>query len=212
MKLYLSSYGLGNQPSAFVNLLGKNKLGAIIMNAQDHKDETSRKERYDKELSDLSNLGLKAEELDLREYFGKESKLKETLNKYGFVWIRGGNVFVLMRAMKSSGFNKVIKPLLEDELVYAGYSAGPVAATPDFHGIENVDDPNIVPDGYSKDIVWQGLGLIDYYLAPHYRSEHPESEAIENTIEYFKKHKMKYKTLIDGQAIVIKDNVTEIME
>ena len=51
----------------------------------------------------------------------------------------GGNSFLLLRAMKQSGFDKLIVPLVENDiLVYAGFSAGAVLATPTLHGIELV--------------------------------------------------------------------------
>lgn len=43
-------------------------------------------------------------------------------------------------------------------------------------GIELVDDPSKVYEVYGTSITWEGLGLIDYSIAPHYRSNHPESE------------------------------------
>lgn len=52
-------------------------------------------------------------------------------------------------------------------------------------------------------MIWGGLGVLDYAVAPHYRSNHPESEDIEKCVEYFKANNIPYKTLHDGEAIVI---------
>lgn len=213
MRLYLSSYGLGNQPHALVDLLGANKRAAIISNAGDYHTETEIAERIDSDVAAFAAIGIEAQELDLKQYFGKQAELAAALGQYGLVWLRGGNSFVLQRAIDASGFTEVIKTLLaKDEIVYGGYSAGAVVASPNLRGIDIVDDPNMVPEGYSAAVPWQGMHLIDYSIAPHYRSNHPESEAIERTVEYFEHQNMPYRALRDGQVIVIKGSDETVLE
>lgn len=203
MKLYLSSDRLGNAPEKLVELVSNNKNVAVIANAMDFVENLEREESVKREIEDLRNLGLFPEEIDLRDYFGKQKELSKKLNDYGAVWVRGGNTFVLNRAMIQSGFDKLIRERNNDQtFVYAGYSAGVCVLTPTLHGLELVDYPNIVPEGYSPEIIWEGLGIVDFSLAPHYRSDHPESERIEKVVEYFIKHKMPFKTLHDGEVIV----------
>lgn len=168
--------------------------------------------RLDVEMQAMKGLGFRPEELDLRYYFDKREQLVEKLKEYGLLWIRGGNVFVLQRAMRQSGFDKCIRSLVESEnLVYAGFSAGSCAATPHLRGIELVDDANVIPEGYDPEIVWEGLNFVPYSIAPHYRSNHYESAAIEKTVEYFKKHAISYKTLHDGQAIIVDGDFEKIV-
>jgi dipeptidase E len=66
-----------------------------------------------------------------------------------------------------------------------------------------VDDPDIIPTGYNPDIIWEGLGLISYAIAPHYKSDHPESAATDNLVQYYIEHHMLFKTLHDGEVIVV---------
>ena len=66
--------------------------------------------------------------------------------------------------------------LERDAIAYGGYSAGIVMLTPSLHGVDP-DDPKIVPTGYPPAIIWECLGLIPYAIAPHYKSDHPESAA-----------------------------------
>jgi dipeptidase E len=61
----------------------------------------------------------------------------------------------------------------------------------------------MVPAGYPEEIIWEGLALINYCLAPHFRSNHPESELIEQTINYFLNNKILFKALRDGEVIII---------
>lgn len=204
MRLYLSSYKLGNKPEEILSLIGENKRTAIIANAQDSKPADSRAERVQQEIDSLTALGLLPEELDLRDYFGKTAELKEALKNFGYFWVRGGNVFLLRRAYKQSGFDSLIVELLhEDKVAYGGFSAGVCVLAPSLKGIELVDPKNEVAEGYEKEIVWDGLGILNYAVAPHYRSDHPESEDIEKCVDYFKANNMPYETLRDGEAILI---------
>ena len=41
------------------------------------------------------------------------------------------------------------------------------AYSPSLHGLQLVDDPNVVPDRYEPTVIWEGLNLIPYAFAPH---------------------------------------------
>ncbi len=212
MRLYLSSYGLGKNPERMVSLLGENKRTAIIMNAQDNVLHTSRSRRLQIEIEQLSELGLKPEELDLRNYFCKPKDLKTALAQFGCFWVRGGNVFLLRRAYRQSGFDKLLVDLLEgDKATYGGFSAGICVLAPSLKGIELVDSKDEVSDGYDRAVIWDGLGVIKYSIAPHYKSDHPESADINKCVDYFIEHNMPYKTLRDGEAIVVNGKYEEIL-
>ncbi len=205
MRLFLSSMNLGDEPERLTALLGSNRHAAIIMNAADFHNGKDRAERYERELASLREIGITGDELDLREYFDKEADLARVLEKYGLVWLRGGNAFILRRAMRQSGFDTIIKDMLgRDAIVYAGYSAGACVATPTLKGLELVDAPDVAPEEYKPEVVWEGLGLVGYSIAPHYRSPlHPETEAINDVVDYFKRNDMPYRALIDGQVITL---------
>lgn len=205
MRLYLSSYKFGNFSDELVKLVGNNKRVAIIANSRDGSSDKERAVKsLEEQIKNLNLLGFLSEELDLRKYFKKKEALKKYLSQFGLVWVLGGNTFVLKRAYEQSGFGLVIKEMLaKDEIVYGGYSAGVVILAPSMKGLEIVDDPDIVPDGYSPEFNWHGLGLVNYSIAVHYRSDHPESAEVEKEVEYLEKNKIPYKTLKDGEVIII---------
>jgi len=206
MKLYLSSYRLGDDPEKLIELFSDNKNIAVIANAMDFVDDAQRKEKAKHSMIELKNLGLLPEEIDLRAYFGKQKELSEKLNNFAAVYVRGGNAFILRKAMLQSGFDNLIKEKNKDpDFVYAGYSAGICVLSPTLHGLELADNLNIVPQGYDKEIIWNGLGIIDYFIAPHYKSNHPESRMVDKVVEYFIEHKMPFKTLRDGEVIIRKN-------
>jgi dipeptidase E len=200
MKLYLSSFRNGNNPGELLKLLGNGRRTALIFNAQDLKPQEDRAN----DLAQESERSLEPEEVDLRQYFGDPQALKERLSQFDLIWVRGGNVFVLRRAFKQSGADIIIPDLLKAEtIVYGGYSAGVDVMQPDLHGIELVDDPNVVPERYDKEIIWDCLGLIPYCVAPHYKSDHPESADVDKVVDYYIDNHIPFVALRDGQAIVI---------
>ncbi len=202
MKLYLSSYRLGENPQTLAEMFRSNKSVAVIANSMDFlTDELQRQEAAAREIKDLKDLGLEPEEVDLRDYFGKSELLSAKLSKFGGIWSRGGNVFILRRAYKESGLDEWLKEHRSNpEFVYAGYSAGVCLLAPSLKGLEIVDDPNKVPDKYATETEWSGLNLISYSIAPHYMSPHPESEAVNLVVEFFNKENIEYKTLKDGEV------------
>ncbi len=205
MRLYLSSFRLGNKPEEMVDLLSGKKHAAIIANATDYKIKEERELSVNREVEDLKSIGLEPEELDLRLYFGRPEHLEQVLSTFDLLWVRGGNSFILRRAFKQSGADEIIKKMLmEDRIVYGGYSAGPVILTPSLKGSEMVDDPKVVPEGYDPQIVWEGLGILSYAFAPHFELPgHPETEAVGRYVDHLTTKGEAYKALHDGQAIVI---------
>jgi len=204
MKLYLSSYKLGSNPEELLKLTGKNNHLGLILNAGDLDTPGERALRVGKNIKELESLGFIAEEIDLREYFGKTDLLRGLLNKFGAVWVKGGNIFILKRAFEQSGFDSIIVDLIKhNSLVYAAESAGAVVVGPTLEGLDLVDNPADIPDGYVSDFSMKGLNLIDYVIAPHYKSNHPESVFIDNVVEYFINNHIPYKTLRDGEVIII---------
>ncbi len=208
MKLYLSSFDLGDHPEKLVELTGSGKRAVVIINALDNVSN-SREKWLPDQIQKLNNLGYITEELDLRNYFGKPEELTKVLATKELVWVTGGNTFLLRRAMKYSGFdNAIINLINNDKIVYGGFSAGVVILYKDLHGLDITDDPNDITEGYDKEIIWDGLGLIDFAVAVHYQSNHSESELTQKEIIYYKEHHIPYKTLQDGEVIVINnDNI-----
>lgn len=206
MRLYLSSFLIGDEPEKFVELVGAGKRVALILNALDNFPET-RDEFFTSQTESLNDLGFAVEELDLRRHFNKSGELRKILEEKDAVWANGGNTFTLRRAMKQSGFDLIITDLLEtNAIAYGGFSAGSVILSPSLRGLEITDNPNDVPDGYDKEIIWDGLGLIDFSIAVHYQSDHSESGLTDLEIEYYKANKIPYKTLRDGEVIIIRND------
>ncbi len=206
MKFYLSSFRLGDKPVELVRLMPENKKIAYIPNACDYTNvDWDKRNKWEKlDMESLRELGLSVEYLDLKEYFGKTDQLRKKLNGFGGVFVRGGNTFILRQAIKLSGFDLIFNELLKrDDFVYAGYSAGICVLASNFKALQQVDDPNDHPYPEQKDTIWEGLGFLDYVILPHYKSDHPESADIDKEVEFAKKNNIPFKTLKDGEVIII---------
>lgn len=204
MKLYLSSFKFGDNPTQLADLTGENKEVAVIMNAADPYGPAKRPQYLASELDSLYRLGLKGHELDLRHYFGNVSGLAQSLGSVGLIWAMGGNAFVLRRAMKLSGFDHIVPDLVrQNKVVYGGFSAGAVVAGSSLRGIDLVDNPDVQVEGYDNAPAWDGMNLVPWVLVPHYKSDHPESQAIDSTVAYLNREHIAYKTLSDGDVLMV---------
>jgi dipeptidase E len=202
MRLYLSSFDIGDAPTELVKLAPNGRVG-IIMNALDNFPD-ARQSWQDAQAEKLVGLGFTVAPLDLRDHFGPASAIGERLAQLDAVWITGGNTFVLRRAMALSGFDVAIKVALEnDRIVYAGFSAAAVVLHRSLRGLELVDDPNDVPEGYPPDVPWEGLDILPFSVVVHFDSEHPESVGASKEVEFYKANGIAFETLKDGQALVI---------
>lgn len=205
MKLFLSSYGLGNHADQLKKLVGKvNGKVAVCVNALDAASDHARTaESVQKELANMESLGFTAEQLDLRDYFGNDN-LAEKMKEYDMVWVRGGNTFILAKAFRQSGFDKLFQTQIKDEtLVYAGYSAAFCVLSKDLHGVELVDDKDASATGYKPGEIWDGMGIIDFHPIVHFRSNHNESDDVEREYRYVLKNKIPHITLKDGDVYLV---------
>ena len=202
MRLYLSSFDIGDDPAELVKLAPDGRVG-LIMNALDNFPD-ARQNWQNAQTEKLTGLGFAVEPLDLRSFFSVPSQMSNSLKQLDAVWVNGGNAFVLRRAMALSGFDEAIKAeLADDAIVYAGFSAAAVVLHQSLRGLELVDDPNDVPEGYPTDVPWDGLGLLPFSIVVHFDSDHPEADGASKEADFYRANGIAFKTLKDGQALVM---------
>jgi dipeptidase E len=211
LKLYLSSYRHGHDADVLRGLVGKPGTAAVIFNACDGFGE-DRLQKLPRERDDLKDLGFECEELDLRVYFEDFDGLCARVALYDLLWVVGGNAFVLAKAMTASRFAEAVdEPIVEERLVYAGYSAGTCAAAPDLEGIQLMDDPTLLPDGYPATATATTLAWVPWRIVPHWRSDHPAARDAERAVEYLVARNLAFRTLQDGQAIIVEGGHSRII-
>lgn len=206
MKLYLSSYKIGNEAQRLREFFSANKNVGYVPNALDFSgaDPRKKKEHIEDDLSSLRQIGLMPQLLDLRNYFGHAHTLREKLDELGGLWVSGGNVFVLRQAMKLSGLDEILRDFAKKEnFVYGGYSAAGCVLSKKLDAYQIVDDATDIPYPELAEALWSGIGLLDFSFLPHFDSKHPESSGIEKEIEYCESNGIPFKTLRDGEVMII---------
>lgn len=206
MKLYLASHGLPSDKAALErihDMVGSDKRVLYVYNAMDELSEDERASGVEEKREKFTAAGFDFYELDLRNYFRSPDKLKPLIDAAPFIWVSGGNTFVLRRAFAYSGLDSLlINALRHTNIVYGGSSAGSIIMTNTLHGCETSDDPYAIPEGYKSNIMWDGLGLIYPQLVPHYQSDWFKKEA-DAMVDYFELNGMHYEILKDGEAYIV---------
>lgn len=200
MRLYLSSFRTGAHPARLLALAGGPRT-AVLTHALDDAPPEVRDAAVGREVGELAALGLDPYPVDLR-----EPGAVGALAGYDLLWVRGGNVFTLRRALADTGADTVLVDLLRrDTVAYGGYSAGCCVLADDLSGLERVDDPGDPP-------VRTGLGLLDRAFVPHVRTpEHPESADCDALAAAYAAAGRPHWALRDGDVLVVDGPVTELL-
>lgn len=202
MILYLSSQKFGNNISLLKDWIEdhNNKL-LLIFNALDAKSEEKINNNINEDINLLKQIGFDIKVIDLKDYFGKQEDLKNEFIKYSTYCVMGGNVFVLRQAMKYSGFDEFLLEISNNpNYMYIGYSAGSCVLCNNLTILDIVDEP--ISFYKNSDVIYDGIGLIDYLIIPHYKSNYHKSYLIDETVEKCKKENIEFKTITDGDVII----------
>lgn len=192
MRIYLSAYRLGPRATALRRTGGR---ALIVMNALDQYED--RLLSWDREATDLAQLGYLSEELDLRDYWtGSEQPLIDRLGAADLLWVVGGNAFVLARAATEARLRGALSR--SPHLDYAGYSAGACITSIDLLGIDQMDDASMLPRGYRAEMRPETLNLTGSRLVPHAGS--PEAAA---AVACLRARDLKFAELADGEDELI---------
>ncbi len=213
MRMFLSSENFGKYPQILTGLVHDNKRVAYVGNAGDYKNNEEHAAKVAEHRVQFEGLGFEFVDIDLRQYFAGGVPM-DTLDGFGLVWCSGGNTFLLRSAMRLSGFDEILaKKIKNDELAYGGSSAGSIIAGPTLRGTEHGDDPGAVAETYKTDVIWDGLGLVDFVIIPHWQSDWFGKDAarMRRALELDKSN-TSYKTLFDGQVYLIDGDKEELLQ
>jgi dipeptidase E len=204
MRLYLSSYQMGDRFDDLVAFMGPGAKVAVVSNALDGIPADLRQQyRGFSARAHFNDHGLDASDLDLRDFFDAPQNLLEELSGVRLIWAVGGNAFLLRRAMRQSGLDDlIVKRVGDGSLTYGGWSAGTCVAGVSLRGIDIMDDPPLVPTGYDPTIIWDGLGLVDFIIVPHFASDHPEAALAAAAVDWLKQAGLPFRAIRDGEVIV----------
>lgn len=153
----------------------------------------------------LTNMGMSVIDVDLKVTRGED--LEKVLNNVDVILVAGGNTFYLLDQVKKSGFDVIVKKLIDKGVIYIGSSAGSILCCPTIEGAKRFDSPTDAPDLTD----YSGLDLVDFIVIPHAHKERYK-ERIQQTTEEIQAKGYIVKTLNDDQAISIDGESVKFLE
>lgn len=200
MKLLLTSAGM-NVKDELIKILpkfaNKIKLAHIITASKPEKN----KSYVDKDKQQMIKLGFDVEDIDIE---GKnENELRNLLKNKDIIYVQGGNTFYLLKFVKTSGFDKVVRDLINKGIIYVGASAGSYITCP------TIEQANW--KGIDKNIVGltdlTGLNLIPFIIFAHFK------EKYKSIVEKGSKTtNLPVIAINDNQAVLMIDGKWKIVE
>ena len=146
----------------------------------------------------FAEMGIRFRELDIN---GKTpEELLSALRPAHAVFIAGGNTFYLLEKAKESGFDKVIRKVWDNCVLWIGDSAGAVIGGPTIAPVSRFDDPSVAPHLTS----YEGFKLVDFVILPHYGKE-KDMEKYQAIMDEFGTKNLKLLPLRDDQAVIVDD-------
>lgn len=131
---------------------------------------------------------------------------KTFLSSYDYIFISGGNTFVLSYWMDKTGCTEILRDLImSDKIVYGGESAGTVFTTKDISFCAALDNPEKAPEQINT-----GLGLLGFIPLPHWGNEEFQN-GLESIKDNFDKNNTEVKVITDDQALFCTHDSTEII-
>lgn len=161
----------------------------------------SRPDYLNKESLALAETGFQIQEVDIE---GKnEKQLREILTGQDVIYVQGGNTFFLLKCVRESGFDKVIKELIEKDIVYVGVSAGSYICCPTIE-MAIWNDPERPRFGLTD---LRAMNLVPFLLSVHYNRE----KYRQGLKEGIAGSKFPVRILTDDQAFLIRDGQVELV-
>lgn len=200
MKLLLTSAGFSNENirQTFPNLFSKSVKDAKILfitTAARRKEEL---QYVYMSKVELVEMGIKKENIIIFD-LNNIPTYKQTL-EYDAIYVCGGNTFYLASKMKESGFDTILKKVVNEGLVYIGVSAGSIFAGPTVKISRDTNDVGLTD--------LSGLELTEIVVAVHYDQQEVERQKQIDKL----KQDFKVITLTDKQVLTIIDNEEKLIE
>ena len=150
---------------------------------------------FDNYKNKVKDAGYSLDEIDIKDK--SEEELRDFFKDKNVIHIEGGNTFYLLKIIRETGFDKIIKELLDEGKIYIGTSAGAYIACP------TIEVSTWNKDGKDRFGVtdFNALNLVPFVLKVHYRDEMKDQVK-----EGVKTLKCPIRILQDGQGIIVEDD------
>lgn len=132
-----------------------------------------------------------------------ENEVREIMKNFDGVFVNGGSTFYLLKVIRETGFDKVLKELLPKGFIYIGASAGSYVACPSIEmalwGLKDRYDRYGITD-------LTGMNLVPFLMRVHYVPEY--RDLLKQKIS---QANYPVKILTDEQAILVKGDSFELL-
>lgn len=91
-------------------------------------------------------------------------EIRKIFENADILYFTGGNTFFLIDQLRKTGTDELVKKHLTNGKLYVGESGGAIVCAKELSYIKPMDE---VPEDFSQEN-YSGLGLIDFYVVPHY--------------------------------------------
>jgi len=188
---------LASKTDLVISYLKENRVTKVAHITTAQKGVPEKEQFYiDNQQKKLHDNGIDYEEIDLDDY--DKNSLFEKIEKFKAVYVAGGNTYYLLKAVRSSGFDKIIKNLLNKGLFYIGASAGAYIMCPSIE-MAGWKDSDIFNHYGVTDLA--GINLVPFLIKCHY------DESIKDLVEQrARETKYEIKVLRDNQAFLFEDD------
>lgn len=140
-----------------------------------------------------------------------ESQLRADLEKFDVLYLSGGNTFYLLQESLKSGFDRVVKDLVENQhKIYIGTSAGSIIAGPRLpeYLIDLGDQPQD-----TKLINANGYNFVNFIILPHWGSENFQKRYLEGRLQVlYSNQQFPLVVLTDNQYVKVINGKIELID
>jgi dipeptidase E len=148
----------------------------------------------------MIKAGFQVEDIDIAGQ--SEEQIRESLKDKDIIYVQGGNIFYLLRCVRESGFDRVVKELISQGILYIGVSAGSYIACPTIEmALWKHQDRN---NFGLTDLT--GLNLVPFLVSVHYKSEYRQILK-----EMVGKSKYPVKILTDEQMLLVRGDEVKLV-
>lgn len=153
----------------------------------------------DKLAFEAAGLNVKMVDLESTE----SAKLETVFENIDAIYVKGGNCFYLLNAMRKSGFDQLVNKLLDKGVIYIGESAGAYVACPTIEMAHwKHQDRDIVG---LDDLT--GLNILPFLVSVHYTDE------LKTVLEpYIKACKYDVKLIRNDELIISEGGETRLIK
>ncbi len=189
--MLLTSSGMYGSRQEILNILPKPaydiRVAHIITASNPEVDKTYMNK--DRELMREAHFNIKDIDIENK----NKAQLMQELKDMDIIYVQGGNTFYLLKQIRMTGFDKVVKKLIKKGVIYIGVSAGSIVTGKTIETAKWLGDENTVNLKNLK-----GLKLVPFNIFVHYKQDYDEIIRKEQ-----KKSWHKLKILSDTQALLV---------